>query len=75
VPVPLLLRIPLSSIFWGFCRAYYFAVYVIEHYIDPGRKYAGLIDFVKCEKWTNFHQDQGLHILSKAVYVAIAVWG
>jgi hypothetical protein len=34
-----------------------------------------LIDFVKCEKWTNFHQDQGLHILSKAVYVAIAVWG
>lgn len=35
-----------------------------------------LIDFVKCEKWTNFHQDQGLHILSKAVYVvAIVVWG
>ncbi|MFN5103076.1 MAG: hypothetical protein ACK5GJ_09805, partial [Planctomycetota bacterium] len=20
---------------WGFCRAYYFAFYVIEHYIDP----------------------------------------
>lgn len=32
---------------WSFCRAYYFAFYVIEHYIDDGRKYAGLWDFVK----------------------------
>ncbi|MFN6138007.1 MAG: hypothetical protein ACK480_05820 [Planctomycetota bacterium] len=32
---------------WGFCRAYYFAFYVIEHYIDPGYKYAGLIDFFR----------------------------
>ncbi len=32
---------------WGFCRAYYFAFYVIEHYIDPGYRYAGLIPFVK----------------------------
>jgi hypothetical protein len=37
----------LATAVWGFCRAYYFAFYVIEHYIDPGRKYAGLIDFVK----------------------------
>ncbi len=21
---------------WAFCRAYYFAFYVIEHYVDPG---------------------------------------
>ncbi len=21
---------------WAFCRAYYFAFYVIEHYADPG---------------------------------------
>ena len=28
---------------WGFCRAYYFAFYVIEHYIDPDYRYAGLI--------------------------------
>jgi hypothetical protein len=28
---------------WGFCRAYYFAFYVVEHYIDPGFKFAGLI--------------------------------
>ncbi len=27
---------------WCFCRAYYFAFYVIEHYIDGTYKYAGL---------------------------------
>ncbi len=27
---------------WAFCRAYYFAFYVIEHYIDPSYKFAGL---------------------------------
>lgn len=33
-----------------------------------------LIDFAKCEKWTNFHQDQALHLISKAFYVAAAYW-
>lgn len=32
---------------WGFSRAYYFAFYVIQHYIDPSFKFAGLLDFVK----------------------------
>lgn len=32
---------------WAFCRAYYFAFYVIEHYIDPEYKFAGLVDFVR----------------------------
>jgi hypothetical protein len=32
---------------WSFCRLYYFAFYVVEHYIDPGYKFAGLIDFVR----------------------------
>lgn len=32
---------------WGFCRAYYFAFYVIEHYVDPQYRFAGLVDFVK----------------------------
>jgi len=27
---------------WSFARAYYFAFYVIEHYADPGFRYAGL---------------------------------
>jgi hypothetical protein len=30
---------------WSFSRAYYFAFYVIEHYVDPGYKFAGLWDF------------------------------
>ena len=30
---------------WAFCRAYYFAFYVIERYIDPGFKFSGLISF------------------------------
>jgi len=32
---------------WCFCRAYYFAFYVIEHYIDPAYKFAGLTAFVR----------------------------
>ena len=32
---------------WGFCRAYYFAFYVIQHYVDPNYKFSGLIDFAK----------------------------
>ena len=28
---------------WAFCRAYYFAFYVIEHYIDPSFRFAGLL--------------------------------
>jgi hypothetical protein len=32
---------------WCFARAYYFAFYVIEHYIDPGYKFAGLWSFVR----------------------------
>jgi hypothetical protein len=27
---------------WAFCRAYYFAFYVVEHYIDGRYRYAGL---------------------------------
>ncbi len=27
---------------WAFCRVYYFAFYVIERYIDPDYKFAGL---------------------------------
>lgn len=32
---------------WAFCRAYYFAFYVIEHYIDPAYRFDGLIAFVR----------------------------
>jgi hypothetical protein len=32
---------------WAFARAYYFAFYVIEHYIDGAYKFAGLGSFVQ----------------------------
>jgi len=32
----------LSVTVWSFCRLYYFAFHVIEHYIDPGYRFAGL---------------------------------
>lgn len=31
---------------WGFCRSYYFAFYVIEHYVDPGYRFSGLGSFL-----------------------------
>ena len=37
----------LAICIWSFCRAYYFAFYVIEHYVDANYKFAGLIDFVR----------------------------
>lgn len=32
---------------WSFCRAYYFAFYVIEHYVDPQFRFAGLWAFAQ----------------------------
>jgi hypothetical protein len=32
---------------WSFCRFYYFAFYVIEHYVDPSFRFAGLGSFVR----------------------------
>jgi hypothetical protein len=31
---------------WSFARFYYFAFYVIQHYVDPGYRFAGLGPFV-----------------------------
>src|SRR4051795_1746585 len=30
---------------WCFCRFYYFAFYVIEHYVDPKYRFSGLWSF------------------------------
>jgi hypothetical protein len=32
---------------WASCRAYYFAFYVIEHYVDPTFKFSGLGSFLR----------------------------
>lgn len=37
----------LAICIWAFARAYYFAFYVIEHYVDPGYRFAGLGSFVR----------------------------
>ena len=31
---------------WCFARFYYFAFYVIEHYVDDGYKFSGLCSFI-----------------------------
>ena len=37
----------LALTIWCFCRVYYFAFYVIEHYVDPGYKFSGLGSFAR----------------------------
>ena len=37
----------LAIVVWCFCRAYYFAFYVIEKYVDPGFRFSGLCSAVK----------------------------
>ena len=32
---------------WCFCRAYYFAFYVIERYVDPSYRFSGLWSFAR----------------------------
>lgn len=36
----------LVLVIWCFSRAYYFAFYVIEHYVDPNFKFSGLGAFL-----------------------------
>ncbi len=37
----------LAVAIWAFCRAYYFAFYVIERYIDPTYRFAGLGSLIR----------------------------
>lgn len=37
----------LAIAIWSFCRAYYFAFYVIQHYVDPEFRFAGLFSFAQ----------------------------
>jgi hypothetical protein len=36
---------------WCFCRFYYFAFYVIEHYVDPSYRFSGLLSFMRYLIW------------------------
>lgn len=37
----------LALMVWAFARAYYFAFYVIENYVDNGYRFAGLWSFLR----------------------------
>jgi len=32
---------------WSFCRAYYFAFYVLERYVDPAFRFSGLVSLIR----------------------------
>ena len=36
----------LALLMWTSCRFYYFLFYVLEHYVDPTMRYAGLLDLL-----------------------------
>ena len=40
------LAVLLAIAVWCFARAYYFVFYVIQHYVDPEYRFAGLGSFV-----------------------------
>lgn len=46
IDLPQLRTLLLQSIsIWCFCRFYYFAFYVIQHYVDEDFRFTGLFDF------------------------------
>jgi hypothetical protein len=48
LPQELLARVALQVLMvWAFARAYYFAFYVIERYVDGSYKFSGLLDFLR----------------------------
>ena len=46
LPQGLWMRVGLQALLvWAFARAYYFVFYVIEHYVDEGYEFSGLLSF------------------------------
>jgi len=45
----------LGIVIWSFCRFYYFAFYVIEHYVDPTYRFSGLWSFARYMMRRNSH--------------------
>ena len=37
----------LGALVWSCSRAYYFAFYVVQHYLDPTFRYAGFFHFLR----------------------------
>jgi len=40
------LSVLLALLVWASCRFYYFLFHVLEHYVDPTMRYAGLLDLL-----------------------------
>jgi catechol 2,3-dioxygenase-like lactoylglutathione lyase family enzyme len=71
----------LAVAIWCFARAYYFAFYVVEHYVDPGYRFAGLASFAKYV-WTRRRREDrrvdqpgsaGAPVKQAVGYVALVV--
>jgi hypothetical protein len=37
----------LALVIWSFCRAYYFAFYALERYVDPSYRFSGLLSLAR----------------------------
>lgn len=37
----------LAIAIWAFCRAYYYAFYVVSDYVDPSYRFSGLCSFAR----------------------------
>jgi putative addiction module component (TIGR02574 family) len=60
---PTLLTAALLAIaIWAFCRAYYFAFYVIERYIDTTYRFAGLTSLIRYAIRNRNDKQQLMHI-------------
>ena len=44
---------------WAFCRFYYFAFYVIQHYVDSNYRFAGLFSFLHYAIFKRRHERRG----------------
>lgn len=50
----------LALLVWASCRFYYFLFYVLEHYVDPTMRYAGLLDLIMGMKRRRHEQTRTL---------------
>ena len=43
---------------WAYCRFYYFAFYVIQHYVDSNYRFSGLLSFLHYALCKRRHERQ-----------------
>ena len=50
----------LALLAWASCRFYYFLFYVLEQYVDPNMRYAGLFDLLMSMRRRRQHMQRDL---------------